>query len=588
MFKNVQHHVWSYENSLAFIALSLVTLILHYSALDAFWRFDDGAHLLFATKYSPWQYFLKPSITILQSYANVAPYNAFFYDLNLALFGMVPRWHYAHQLALLAATAFATYRLTRIWQEPLIALLAAILFLTGLPTLYIGQQLMTGHYATGLLFSVISLHCFALGVQDERPRWAWIGALFYLAATTCKEVFVPLVVVLPFLPLSHLGVRLKFVWPYVLVAIGYTGWRYAILGQLMGGYVATEVAVSDQLRQLSSVPLLLIGWVDLDHLGIFLKGRSGLNLITLTFVGLLGIFTAYRKRLSWGLIFVALIAIVLPLVPLTRNPGLNLADRYLFLVWWAVAVLLAIFVGSLRNDPLERALKFCCCAGLVGFMINAQHAEHDRISPQLAMQDELYESALRLDKSAALFLPVDGLYYKTVLRGVRQATANFEHRVIEPAQLIVDSASFCSFSKAGSKILTYDESCNCIKDISHDLEPSLIKLNSFASNANSGIPLKVTLYIDGKLLKWELGPFVDGAYYAILGGTPIKVPAKGSVSYGDKLPLLFRIRHNAVDGTVAVSPELEFDTATRSSYSWKGRSVTVKPSCGANELANTP
>lgn len=571
----IRHH----ENSGALIVLALAALALHHGALNGFWRFDDGAHLLFAATYAPWQYFLQPSITILQSYANVAPYNAFFYDVNLALFGMVPRWHYAHQIALLGAVAFATYRLIRLWQEPLIALLAAVLFLTGLPTLYVAQQLMTGHYATGLLFTVLSLHCYTLCVRDGSLRLNLLGAAFYLLATTCKEVFVPLVLLLPFLPVGSLQIRLRAALPYVAVAVAYTAWRYAILGRLVGGYVAVDISPVEQIRQLLTIPLLLAGWTKADDVVSFLERRSGLNLAVFAGVTLLGFLAAWRSRLSWMLIFASLALLVLPLVPLTRFPGLNAADRYLFLVWWACAVLLAVFVSSFRKHGVEVPLRLACFAALTGLTLYAQRAEHERISPQLAMQDGLYQAALHLDNHTALLLPPDRSYYKTVLDGARQATRQFVNKSLEPAKLIVDSAALCAFAKAGDTILAYEESCNCMRDVTQNREESLGKLNSFADHAVSGQPLNAALFLDHQLLSWKFGPYEDGVYSVLLDGTLTKVPASGSISYASKLPLRFTIRHDAKDGIIAISPPLEFESASHKSFAWSGLSEAIRPSC---------
>ena len=579
VLEGIQRVVRRHENACALIALALAALVLHHSALNAFWRFDDGAHLLFAATYAPWQYFLQPSVTILQSYANVAPYNAFFYDVNLALFGMAPRWHYAHQIALLGAVAFATYRLIRVWQEPLIALLAAALFLTGLPTLYVAQQLMTGHYATGLLFTVLSLHCYTLGVRDGNLRLNLLGAALYLLATSCKEVFVPLVLLLPFLPVGSLKVRVRAALPYVAVAAVYTAWRYAILGRLMGGYVAVDISPVEQFRQLLTIPVLLAGWTKGDDVVLFFGMRSGLNLAAFAVVMSLGFMAAYRRRLSWMLIFAALALLVLPLVPLTRFPGLNTADRYLFLLWWACAVLLAIFVSSFKKHGFEAPFRFACFAVLTGLTWLAQRAEHERISPQLAMQDRLYQAVLHVDDNTALLLPPDRSYYNTVLAGARQTARQLVDGSLKPAKLIVDSTSLCAFAKAGNTVLIYEETCNCMRDVTQNMDESLAKLNSFADHAVPGKPLGVALSLDHQLLSWKFGPYEDGSYSVLLDGTPTKVPASGSVSYASKLPLRFRIRHDAKDGTIAISPGLEFDGAIHPSFAWNGVSEAIRPSC---------
>ena len=578
VLEGMQRVVRSHEYTCAFIALALAALVLHHDALNGFWRFDDGAHLLFVATYAPWQYFFLPSITILQSYANVTPYNAFFYDVNLALFGMVPRWHYAHQIALLGAVAFATYRLIRLWQEPLIALLAAALFLTGLPTLYVAQQLMTGHYATGLLATVLSLHCYTLGVRDGNLRLNLLGAALYLLATTCKEVFVPLVLLLPLLPVGSFKVRLTVALPYVAVAAVYTAWRYAILGRLVGGYITVEISPVEQFRQLLSIPLLLAGWTKADDLALFFERQNGLNLAAFAGVTVLGFVAAYRRRLSWMLIFAALALLVLPLLPLTRSVGLNFADRYLFLLWWACGVLLAVVVGSLKNHGVEAPLRLICFAMLIGLTLYAQRAEHERISPQLAMQDGLYQAALHIDNNTALLLPPDRSYYNTVLAGARQTARQLVDGSLKPAKLIVDSPALCAFAKAGNTILAYDEACNCMKDVTQNMDESLTKLNSYADHAVPGKPLNVVLSLDHQLLSWKFGPYGDGSYSVVFDGTSNKVPASGSIRYGS-IPLRFRIRHDAGDGTIAISPALEFDMTSRSSFAWSGVSEAIRPSC---------
>src|SRR6266508_1815089 len=82
--------------SFVILFLGILTYSFHKNVLNNFWVLDDGDHLLFAATYSPWQYFLIPDITRLQSYANLTPWNAFFYDINLWLFGFNPKGFYLH------------------------------------------------------------------------------------------------------------------------------------------------------------------------------------------------------------------------------------------------------------------------------------------------------------------------------------------------------------------------------------------------------------------------------------------------------------------------------------------------------------
>ena len=142
-----------YEWSLVIALTCILTILFHINALNGYWRFDDGAHLLFATLYEPWQYFFDPEITRAQSGANVTPWNVFFYDINLSIFGFNPSGFYFHLLLLITATTLALYALLRLWLPLPSAILGIILFITGKPTYHLSQELMSNHYRTGMLFS---------------------------------------------------------------------------------------------------------------------------------------------------------------------------------------------------------------------------------------------------------------------------------------------------------------------------------------------------------------------------------------------------------------------------------------------------
>lgn len=568
-----------YEYFLALVFLSATAFAIHASALNGFWRYDDGMHLEFATTYAPWQYFFQPSITLLQSWANVTPYNVFFYDVNLALFGLTPRWHYVHLVAILAATAFATYRLMRLWHTPSSALLAAILFLAGLPTMAVAQQLMAGHYATGLLFTVLSLIWFTLAVKQGRYWLAVLGAAVYLLATTCKEVYVPLVVLLPVLPVGCLRDRLKAAAPYLLVAVFYTAWRYAVLGQLIGGYTVQPVSMDERLRQLLGIPLLLGGWIRGSDILAFLLNRSGLYLVAVFVILCAAAAAMSRKRIAWPLVVVSLALLIAPLIPLTANPGVNAPDRYLFVLWWGCAILLSTLLASLKTTGFERALKPLGSVGFIALMLHAQATEFNRIAPQLAMEDTLYRTVLHGANNTALIPPPSRDNYRKLLSGALQATVNLEGKSLAPATVVIDKASLCEYSRQGYAIEEYDAACNCLKNVTENLGGPLSRLLAFQQRATEGIPLSAKLTFRDRRLQWDLGPSADGAYYVVFGSSAERVPANGGIPWARKELLRFMVRHDFPDGTVAVSPNLEFDMTQKTEFSWEGLSTVETPTC---------
>lgn len=97
---HIQKTTW-----LVLFLLISVALVMHSSALDNFWRFDDGWLLGFASCYAPWEYFFVLAVTREISYAFVTPWHPLIYDINLALFGLNPVGHYAHQLSALILAA---------------------------------------------------------------------------------------------------------------------------------------------------------------------------------------------------------------------------------------------------------------------------------------------------------------------------------------------------------------------------------------------------------------------------------------------------------------------------------------------------
>jgi hypothetical protein len=568
-----------HDSTFAFVFLLLLAFALHKSALNGFWRFDDGVHLAFAAQYSPWEYFLHPSVMLLQSYANVTPYNALFYEINLAIFGMKPSWHYAHQIVILALIAFSTYRLLRLWQGPLTSSLAAVLFLGGLPTMQVAQQLMTGHYATGLLFTVLSLHSFYWGVSNKQILFVWIGAALYLLATTCKEVYVPLLLILPFIPVGNLRDRLRASLPYLGVAVLYSAWRYIVLGQFIGGYLVRSVDNWERILQIVSIPILMAGWQKGYNLADYLFDRNGLYAIAGLLVLILVALASHRRRLSWILIGVTLPLILLPLIPLTQNPEIREADRYLFLAWWVSSVFLAILIGCLKNSRFEYVFKFSCAVGLIAIIFHLQLIEHRRITPRLEMQDTLYKTVMRLDNDTALIPPHPRNDYMLVLAGAHQAASLLLAGINGTVKFAVDKSSLCEYTKQGNTILAFDETCNCMKDVTQQPYASLGKLLDRELGSIAGVPLSAKLVLNNRTMHWELGPYVDGVFSIIIGGTPNEVPAKGEIPWPRKELMQFKVRHVSLDGRVAVSPVLNFNPNEQKDFNWQGNSTKITLTC---------
>ena len=427
--ERIDRHLWVEYLGVALL-LSVIALLAHGQSLKGFWRWDDGAHLNYASLYAPWQYFFEPHVAQGHSSANVAPWNLLFYDINLGLFGMAPAGHYAHLLLVVALGAALFYAVLRQWLAPLPALIGAVALLLGKPTAHIAAGLMHGHYATGFVFAMLSILGWTRYLQGGRGYWLGLSALAYLLATSCKEVYVPMVALLPFLPVGTRRQRMRATIPFLLIALAYVGWRYMLLGRLLGGYSQGIFDASEAMNQLLKVPKLVLG------------SKPPGNLLALAFIALVCV-AAVKRRLNAPMLMVALSIVLLPLIPLTAFPGIHSPDRYLFVPWIAFsACLAAVWPQGLR--PIAATIgSVALIAALAG--VHAQEVQV--LKPNVAYWDTLYRFALSLDKErqaifvATEFGGTDDGYKRFVLTRARNTVDAFLPNSQPGDLLVVDEKS---------------------------------------------------------------------------------------------------------------------------------------------------
>ncbi|MCG7983991.1 MAG: hypothetical protein JAY90_14740 [Candidatus Thiodiazotropha lotti] len=437
------------------LGLVVLTFLLNQSALSGNWRFDDGWLLDYASRFSPFDYFFDPAITRGYSLNNLTPTNPLIFDLNLWLFGFDPKGFYIQHLATLAGCAIASYFLLRCWVCPQFAFLGGVLFLFGAPTQFVAQQLMVGHYVSGLLFSILAIYTFQL--NQSRRHWLLtaLSTLFYVIATTCKEVYFPLPFVLLLLPGQPLSIRFKLALPMLIWSATYMFWRLAVLGSFVGGYDAGGQAfsLSKALQSYGSIPELLFATPYLAWL---------LSLIFITLI----VTLALKKRLNITLMVVALLAVLLPLLPLTQHPGITEANRYLLLPWWLFTMTLIITLAN--SESLKIGVKsailllFTASAGTQAWQ--AQQA----MQPRVSQFDAMYEFFLQPPAGGIFYSKQikDAYYLDTVLNGVRYAQARISGESSEKLPLFMDSRNLKSIDTEQKSIWRYDTDCQCIINIS--------------------------------------------------------------------------------------------------------------------------
>lgn len=364
--------------------LGAFTLVLHHSALNGYWRWDDGTHLLRATQYTWHAVFLDPEVMRTVSGNQIAPWNLFLYQLNRIIFGANVQGYYAHHLISLWAGATAVFALLRQWLRPSRAWVAPALLLAGMPSFQMAQQLMVGHYLYGLIFAslglVLHIHSVRLATQSAA---AWgtqlASATLYALACLCKEIYVPWVllwVVLPHVltPVMHTPqkVIVQALWhalPALAVAAAYTLFRWDMF-EGVGGYLQSAAEGSGLLHSICAIPVALLG-----------GGSLGIFAATLLAVAL--VQAALLRPIAFSVLgFALVIVVLLPLIFVARSaPNWEIHARYLWLVWllvcvlWVVpwqsayrrawpaavlvfATLMGVHVSQLRPADLQREAMF--------------------------------------------------------------------------------------------------------------------------------------------------------------------------------------------------------------------------------------
>jgi hypothetical protein len=389
--KSIQLDLQNLANRVWFVPLllAIVTLVIHHGALNNFFRHDDGWHLGFAACYAPWEYFFVPGITREHSYANLTPWNPLTYDINLTLFGLNPVGYYAHQIVSIWLAAYMSYFLLRLWIGIGWATIGAMLFLVGAPTTYIAQELMTGHYLEGLIFACIAIYGFVRAIRGDGRYWLVLGVFGYILACTCKEIYVPLPILLLFLPESNWKKRLGFVAPFLIVTFLYLYWRSVVLGTVIGGYEDGDTAFS--------LSKILLTYIKLPTL---LFRDNLLGYLALAALGILLLLNTPRR--GWLLVIVAASVVLLPLAPLT----ILTPNRYLFAVWWAIA----LGIASLASRANRGYIGHFSCIFLVFLIgvaaIQAGRAEMKSINAYAKPVEALYRFIAFNSRSDYAIIPL--------------------------------------------------------------------------------------------------------------------------------------------------------------------------------------
>lgn len=535
---------WALARALGvFAILGLYTLLLNHSVLAGHWRWDDPSILLHLHRFPILGDFIRPEVWQQFSPANLTPWLPFSFDIDLHLFGLNPGSFYGHQLLALSAAAFALYRCLGLWVAPPYAFFGAILFLSSTPSLLVAQQLMTRHYVEGGVFALLALYGFVSHLRAPN-RVLWYGSIAcFVLAVTAKEVYVPLVVLLLFLPEANLTKRIAAAIPFAAVVVVYALWRAFMLSSLTGGYVAGgEVLGSDFLGGLASsyanFPALLFGPQWPIAVGLL--------------VALFGSYGALKPaRLLPGLC-VALLSL-LPLAPLTGFPGIGIADRYLFVVVIVLSSCVAISVDFLTRLALEKQQRVLATCVVVGAAVVASllALQGRTVSDAVALNgsefDRQAEFIWEHDEQSAFFPSASLLpsYWFVVDLSI------FKQSILPGSSVPLAIPDEIYLSESINAVYAYSPACDCMQA---DSESVAQKLAEHRRRLRGDAPLSLEFTYESGYFSWEFGPYPDGDYRVVsdvLGVIPAPRTGRLRVNLGEDTP--FYLRYTSPEGWMTYS-----------------------------------
>jgi hypothetical protein len=493
--------------------------------LPIWWIGDDTQILKHAASHHFWEYFLVPSVWRELSASNLTPWVDAIYDLDLFLFGLNPTGFYLHHLAIFGLLTATAYYFLRLWLNRSWAFAAGILF--TLSPCYANSVyfLMTRHYVEGLLWSLWAIILYIKALRNQRPVLAYWGALFYLVATLCKEIYVPLVLLLPFWPEAYFDKnrsewiqvfrnRLFYFLPFAVIAAAYTLYRRWMLGNWIGGYGNLYSTKSDFL-------------VLLDHVGHLLMENNIWLIIVIVPFAIWGIFG--NRTNSWKLKCFALLIFLLVVAPLWEISGI-LSGRHLFLPTFLLLVAVSIGMSRLWHQRLiGRLISSVGVLVLFFGLFQANQCVQKKlgdISDRYSAQG-LFMWDVSSSQDVLFVESIPGWYFE----GLSWLKSHIEHRE-EMAQPIIDICYFIytnAFPPHCRRFWSYDPYRRCVVR----MDPKVVstKCKSCQDVYRSDVSLNIRIWQDEGLIRWKLGPYQTGRYLFVDSqtGFTITLPRSGHI-----------------------------------------------------------
>ncbi len=423
--------------------------------------------------------------------------------------------------------------------SPFVAALSLSLFVASVPLCDAANHLMTRHYIEGLIFALISIYLFMKAQEKDDANFFYGSAFFYFLACLAKEVYVPLIVIMMAFPPPIMKSRLKSLYPFLVVAVGYTLWRFYML---------------NSSGMLSAYPHIPVTGKDIFYLPLSIIKTMGWDSIwQLMMAGLLSVaFVLHILKNNWrsnAFILLIAICVILPIMPVAST----LYSRYLFLFSFVYFIGIGLGLQYLFEAPFLRTFKteMVVIIAVVSIMVSIFHVQQNIRGWQAYGKEISVEGKFLLynnDPNNLLVTAHGHCYWafsalrKTVLglpQGASYCIRDCVCPYLYPDKQVWVNINGQLFKYSGKMEKEKPEDCGDKRELKIDFS-----------------------YTKGKL-KWQFGPYKEGKYSIFLKGWDsglIQVKREGEMDREFDLEKDYVIvKYESYEGWKTYSPVLKFN-----------------------------
>jgi hypothetical protein len=572
-----------HHNILNLVALSVFMIFIYATygvVLDNWWCCDDTQIINFTLEWSPFEYFFMPEVWRSFIPFSFTPFLNLSFDADLSLFGFNPRGFYAHNLFVVGLCAWLIYFIAQQVTTKISAIYAGILFLSGSPVAVITQELMSRHYIYGLLFYLVGFWLYCRSVINNKSLFSYLAAIALMISFIAKEIYIPLGIILPFIPIGGLFNRIKMWAPSVVAIALYFPWRRYMLDSYIGGYQPTK----DILQQFQPDVLL-----EFFHIPKLLWLFPILGALIYMVIAIYNLWSFKKRFLVMLFVITAFVALISPLMPLAR-PGwfAEGGERYFLGIW--VAIVFSFSIISIEKGSSHRFLYLSVLIALSSTFFALSYNKSILLISKLEHRANEYAA-----QGKAFFLAnSDEVIYTTptLLPQYISGLSELRMKLNKPNPgpvVIVDESQLLNLDHENKKVMQFDANTNNMININNKI-PYLV---SFWKNKLDSREISINLVFSslGRELRWEILPFKGGTYTFISDSGRQYIPHVGAVRMEKPLADCFRIRVDEPDGKMIYSPLLKLPPISIngiSSLNWNGLSASFNNINDKNNCLSVP